>query len=72
MRYVLTPAQMLENDYPLPSYMRDASVSLEAGSSAVTEDGWSETPRPEDSGSGTVEVIAVDCEMVGFLLHRHL
>ncbi|KAL5522447.1 hypothetical protein ACEPAG_8463 [Sanghuangporus baumii] len=63
MRYVLTPAQMLENDYPLPSYMKDASVGLEAGSSSVTEDGWAETPRPEDDESGTVEVIAIDCEM---------
>ncbi|KAL5508716.1 hypothetical protein ACEPAG_4801 [Sanghuangporus baumii] len=39
------------------------SVDLEAGSSSMTEDGWTETPRPEDDESGTVEVVAVDCEM---------
>ena len=65
LRYVLTPAQMLENDYPLPSYMKDGLVELEAGSSPTTnEEGWEETPKPTDDESGTAEVIAIDCEMV--------
>ncbi|EJC98240.1 uncharacterized protein FOMMEDRAFT_143323 [Fomitiporia mediterranea MF3/22] len=63
MRYVLTPTQMLENEYPLPSYMKDASGGPEAGSSHSTDEGWKETPKPEENESGTPEVIAIDCEM---------
>lgn len=63
LRYVLTPAQMLENEYPLPSYMKD-SAGLEAGSSTSGGDGWEETPKSDDNENGTAEVFAIDCEMV--------
>ena len=51
---------MVENDYPLPSYMK----TLEVGSSS-TDDQWDESPKPaDDEGIGKPEIIAVDCEMV--------
>ena len=52
---------MLENDYPLPSYLRE----LEAGPSTSVDGQWDESPKPaEEDGSGKVDVIAIDCEMV--------
>ncbi|KAI5116896.1 hypothetical protein M0805_004164 [Coniferiporia weirii] len=42
LSYVLTPAQMRENEYPLPSYMCDASEG--PGHDGVD---WEETPEPE-------------------------
>ena len=62
MLYTLNPAQMLENDYPLPSYLRDNLI--EASASSSPSEGWDETLKPEDGESGKVEVIAIDCEMV--------
>ncbi|KAH8114295.1 hypothetical protein DFH11DRAFT_1727273 [Phellopilus nigrolimitatus] len=61
--FVLTPAQMVENEYPLPSYLRDASGGREAGSSNEDGEGWAETGKPEDDETGVADVFAVDCEM---------
>ena len=67
-RYVLTPAQMLANEYPIPTYMMDSSIELDAGKDAtVLDEGWIESPRPFE-GSGSPEVYAIDCEMVSSLL----
>ncbi|THH05849.1 hypothetical protein EW145_g4504 [Phellinidium pouzarii] len=64
LNYVLTPAQMRENDYPLPSYMRDVSEGLDL---SMGGEDWEETPNVEDektaSDSRPVEVFAADCEM---------
>ena len=58
MRYMLTIEQMMENDYPIPSYMADVfEKSLD----------WVETPQPdgETSTDGKCpRVLAMDCEMV--------
>lgn len=58
LRYVLTPAQMVENEYPLPSYMSDPPIELEPG--------WRETPKNEvkDEVESNTQVYSVDCEMV--------
>ena len=56
---------MLANDYPIPTYMVDPSLALDAGANdnSLGED-WVETPQPV-GGSGPAEIYAVDCEMVG-------
>ncbi len=49
---------MIENDYPIPSYMADVFQRLEGG--------WLETPKPgENESKWKQKVYAVDCEMVG-------
>ncbi|TFK50197.1 ribonuclease H-like protein [Heliocybe sulcata] len=55
-RYLLTLEQMVENDYPIASYMSSAYVKAE---------GWVETPEPGISSSlqATSPVYAIDCEM---------
>lgn len=61
LNHIITPLQMLENDYPLPSYLK----GLESGPSTSTDEQWDESPRPsDDEGSGKPDVIAIDCEMV--------
>ena len=58
-RYTLTPAQMLENEYPLPSYLA-SSLGLPASASSSVRgmgegegEGWVETPEPEpELGTG--------------------
>ncbi|KAF8869553.1 hypothetical protein BD779DRAFT_1614400 [Infundibulicybe gibba] len=62
--YLLTLEQMIENDYPIPSYMAEVSQA---------EDGWVETPEqpkesllvPEPGKEPSVKqkVYAIDCEM---------
>ena len=63
---------MIENDYPIPSYMADVFEKPE---------GWVETPQPsapppglgqgqgqgqgQKEGKGKQKIYAVDCEMVG-------
>ncbi|KZT27198.1 ribonuclease H-like protein [Neolentinus lepideus HHB14362 ss-1] len=56
VRYLLTLDQMIENDYPIPSYM---------GSKYVKAAGWVETPEPGPSSNlqATSPVYAIDCEM---------
>jgi RNA exonuclease 1 len=54
MRYLLTLEQMIENDYPVPSYMADAFEKPE---------GWFETPEPSDD-IANARILAIDCEMV--------
>ena len=57
-QYVLTLEQMIENDYPIPSYMADVFQKPEGG--------WLETPKPDQNESKWKQKIyAVDCEMVG-------
>lgn len=62
-RYVLTLEQMVENDYPVPSYMADIFQK---------PDGWVETPAPPQSSlldavqpqkKVKAKVYALDCEM---------
>ena len=64
--YVLTLEQMIENDYPIPSYMADIFEK---------PPGWVETPEPERESILVVSaekqrsnVYAIDCEMVATLL----
>jgi RNA exonuclease 1 len=48
---------MIENDYPIPSYLADVFKM---------PDGWMETPQlPTDSKFELQQVYAIDCEMVG-------
>jgi RNA exonuclease 1 len=57
-QYLLTLEQMIENDYPIPSYMADVFQKPE---------GWVETPEPRiKPGPETkgLKVYAIDCEMV--------
>lgn len=60
LRYVLTPAQMLENEYPLPTY-----ISESLGQATPLGSGWRETPKPtNDDFVDNPPVYSVDCEMV--------
>ena len=55
-QYLLTLEQMIENDYPIPSYMADVFEK---------PPGWLETPKPSDNESKWKQKIyAIDCEMV--------
>lgn len=60
--YLLSLQQMIENDYPIPSYMADIFQKL---------DGWVETPQPASESILLLpherqrsRVYAIDCEMV--------
>jgi RNA exonuclease 1 len=49
---------MVENDYPVPSYLADVFLK---------PDGWIETPETDpdaDAKPGVQSVYAIDCEMV--------
>lgn len=54
-RYLLTTEQMVENDYPVPSYLADVFQKPE---------GWIETPQVADDAEDPHTVYAIDCEMV--------
>jgi len=55
-QYVLTLEQMIENDYPIPSYMADVFEKPA---------GWVETPQPaENESKWNQKIYAIDCEMV--------
>ena len=55
-QYLLTLEQMIENDYPIPSYMADVFEK---------PPGWLETPKPSDNESKWKQKLyAIDCEMV--------
>ncbi|KAJ7587008.1 ribonuclease H [Mycena floridula] len=61
MQYLLTLEQMIENDYPIPSYMADVFEKPE---------GWVETPdQPKESlltspdEKAPRQIYAIDCEM---------
>lgn len=60
-QYLLTLEQMIENDYPIPSYMADVFQKPE---------GWLETPQESSALDPKQERIlyAVDCEMVYIIL----
>lgn len=59
--YLLKLEQMIENDYPIPSYLADVFQKPE---------GWVETPEPqmysllEKQPTATAKIYAIDCEMV--------
>jgi RNA exonuclease 1 len=57
-QYLLTIEQMIENDYPIPSYMADVFQKPE---------GWVETPEQHPPANPSVRrpIYAIDCEMVG-------
>jgi RNA exonuclease 1 len=46
---------MVENDYPVPSYLADVFRKPE---------GWIETPQVSDDAEDPDMVYAIDCEMV--------
>lgn len=58
---MLSLEQMIENDYPVPSYMADVFQQPA---------GWAETPQPAELTDGQKRkvpkqrVYAIDCEMV--------
>lgn len=55
-QYLLTLEQMIENDYPVPSYMADVFPK---------SDGWLETAKPSETESKwNQKIYAIDCEMV--------
>ena len=54
-QYLLTMEQMVENDYPVPSYLADVFQKPE---------GWIETPQVAPDAEGSHTVYAIDCEMV--------
>ncbi|OCH88140.1 hypothetical protein OBBRIDRAFT_735036 [Obba rivulosa] len=58
MQYVLTTEQMIENEYPMPSYLAETFEK---------PPGWAETVVPEPvlppSGGGEARILAIDCEM---------
>jgi len=55
-QYVLALEQMIENDYPIPSYMADVFEKPA---------GWMETPQPaENETKWNQKIYAIDCEMV--------
>jgi RNA exonuclease 1 len=55
-QYLLTLEQMIENDYPVPSYL--AEIFPKSA-------GWLETPMPSETESKWKQKIyAIDCEMV--------
>ncbi|KAF9559202.1 hypothetical protein CPC08DRAFT_743127 [Agrocybe pediades] len=54
-QYVLSLEQMIENDYPIPSYMADVFEK---------PTGWLETPQPAENESKVDrKIYAMDCEM---------
>jgi RNA exonuclease 1 len=69
LQYMLSLEQMIENDYPVPSYMADVFQKPE---------GWVETPQPKQltdeqmKNAQKQRVYAVDCEMVGHALSPFL
>lgn len=51
---------MIENDYPIPSYMADVFEK---------PTGWAETPQPvSKENKWRQKIYAIDCEMVRFFL----
>ncbi|KAJ3558462.1 hypothetical protein NM688_g908 [Phlebia brevispora] len=54
LRYTLSLGQMLENDYPLPSYMADVFEKPPE---------WLETPQSSANSSKQARILAMDCEM---------
>lgn len=50
--FLLTPQQLLENEYPVPSWMSEASQ---------LDDTWLQIP--EYTGTGKDRILALDCEM---------
>ncbi|KAH9484836.1 putative exonuclease [Psilocybe cubensis] len=54
-QYLLTLEQMIENDYPIPSYMADVFEK---------PTGWMETPQPTgNENKEKQKIYAIDCEM---------
>ena len=64
-QYLLTLEQMVENEYPIPSYMADIFQK---------PPGWVETPEPQKQAEASLPskgttgrqqtIYAIDCEMV--------
>lgn len=62
--YVLTVDQMIDNEYPVPTYMLP-----EGSAGRELEEGWVEVPEYQDDEKkkkrdGKAKVYALDCEMV--------
>lgn len=60
LQYVLPVEQMIENDYPVPTYMADVFQYTPK---------WRETPKPDNplvakNGMPVRKIYAIDCEMV--------
>ena len=55
-QYKLSVEQMVDNDYPVPSYLADVFEK---------PPGWVETPQQPDADDSTIpRIYAIDCEMV--------
>jgi hypothetical protein len=62
-QYLLTIEQMVEYDYPVPSYLADVFQKPE---------GWIDTPQVAAKPEGSHTVYAIDCEMVAWqMTARH-
>jgi RNA exonuclease 1 len=57
-QHLLSVEQMVENDYPVPSYLADVFQKPE---------GWIETPQVAADDESSHTVYAIDCEMVRIL-----
>jgi RNA exonuclease 1 len=61
LKYMLPVADMVENDYPVPSYLAETFER---------PPGWVETPQPVEPSvlnagqQGAPKILAIDCEMV--------
>ncbi len=54
--------QVVENDYPVPSYLAEVFQKPE---------GWIETSQVATDGEGSHTAYAIDCEMVHILTQCH-
>ena len=54
-QYLLSVQKMVENDYPIPSYLADVFQRPE---------GWIEMPQVATNEEGSDAVYAIDCEIV--------
>ena len=57
---------MLDNDYPLPSYMKDSSI--DANSASAPDEIWDKSSNLLTEETGRAEVIAIDCKMMSQLV----
>jgi len=60
--YLLTQEQLLENEYPVPTWMLD---------SPQVGDDWLQIPEFTGNPNDECRVLALDCEMVSTILNTH-
>jgi RNA exonuclease 1 len=68
MNYIVMPAQMLENNYLLPSYMKNGSIRLEVVLLILDSEQCGESLQPSgEEGSGKADITSIDFEIVHLL-----